>query len=529
LNKCLRVSVQRLQENCVQLVTIDGNTDTDKPLSQAVYLISCLVVVAHLLTASRYGIFRDELYYIACARHLSAGYVDHPPLIAWTTWVVLHTLGSSLLALRILPALASGVLVWMTGRITQEWGGGRYAQMLAALSIAPVPVYLILQHWLTMNAFEPLCWTGVLWAVSRMILRRDPRYWLAVGALVGLSLENKYSIAFPVAGLLIGLLLTPERRWLRTPYFLGGVAIAALLFAPNLIWLVHHDFPFLEFERNSRQSDSRILRGPVSFLTDQARIMNPMLTPLWLSGLLWFFTKRGKALRSIGIAAAFIILLLLVMRAKNYYVSPIYPVLLAGGAVFFERALSQRAWLRTGYPLTIIVSGCVLAPLIMPILSVPQFVAYHKQWHGFTPVVFEGMPEEPLPQYFADEFGWEAMTQKTAEVFHRLPSRVQPSTAIFANDYGQASAIDFFGPRYGLPASISKAETFWLWGPRQYTGESVIVLGSDGRGDREHFDSVEPAIRVSDPYARYDEQFTIFFCKGLQLPLIELWPRMKAW
>ncbi len=149
--------------------------DSSSPI---VLAIACVVVLAHLLTAGRYGIFRDELYYIACARHLGAGYVDHPPLTAWITWAMLHTLGSSLLALRLLPALASGLLVWMTARIAREWGGGNYAQFLAALSIAPVPIYLILQHWLTMNAFEPLCWGGIFWAASRLIFRQEPPYLL---------------------------------------------------------------------------------------------------------------------------------------------------------------------------------------------------------------------------------------------------------------------------------------------------------------------------------------------------------------
>ncbi|WP_213807462.1 glycosyltransferase family 39 protein [Granulicella sp. dw_53] len=485
--------------------------------------------MVHLLTASRYGIFRDELYYIACARHLGAGYVDHPPLIAWITWVVLHTLGLSLLALRLLPALASGLLVWMTAMMAREWGGGGYAQFLAALAIVPVPVYLILQHWLTMNAFEPLCWTGILWAASRITLRRDPRYWIVVGVLVGLSLENKYSIVFLVASLTLGFLFTKERRWLKSSYFLGALAIAMLLFLPNLVWLARHGFPFLEFERHSRESDSRILRGPVSFLLDQARIMNPVLAPLWVAGLAWFFTRRGKALRCIGIAVLVVILILLVMQAKNYYVSPIYPVLFAGGAIAVERWFMQRNWLRVAYPVAILISGCIVAPLVMPILPIPQFLAYHRLWRGFTPVVFENEPERPLPQYFADEFGWEAMAQTTAQVFHQLSPQEQVKTAIFANNYGEAAAIDFFGPRYGLPLSISKAQTYWLWGRRQYDGQSVIVLGSDGRGDREFFRSVEPVARVQSLYSRADERFTIFYGRDMHPPLGVLWPQIKAW
>ena len=274
-----------------------------------IFPIACLAVIAHLLTSGRYGIFRDELYYIACARHLGSGYVDHPPLIAWITWLIVQTLGSSLLALRLLPALASGLLVWMTAAITREWGGGRYAQVLAAVAITSVPIYLILQHWLTMNAFEPLCWTGIFWAASRLVLRKEPSYWVLVGVLAGISLENKYSVIFPIVGLFLELLLTPERRWLRSSYLAISVGIAVVLFLPNLFWLFHHGFPFLEFERHSRQSGTRILHGPLAFLIDQARIMNPMLAPLWLLGLAWFFTKKGKAVRSIGFAALFVILM----------------------------------------------------------------------------------------------------------------------------------------------------------------------------------------------------------------------------
>ena len=188
----------------------------------------------------------------------------------------------------------------------------------------------------------------------------------------------------------------------------------------------------------------------------------------------------------------------------------------------------RRVWIRAAYPLCIFVSGCALAPLVMPILSPPHFLAYHHLWHDFTPVVFENEPG-PLPQYFSDEFGWEAMTRTTAQIFHHLPSQEQAHTAIFANDYGQAAAIDFFGSRYGLPTSISNAETYWMWGPRQYDGQSVIVLGSDGRGDREHFRSVEVAGKVNSEYSRDDERYTIFICRGIYPSLGALWPHIKAW
>ena len=505
----------------------------DSPRAKSSHLVLGLALVAvvlHLATAARYGIFRDELYYIACARHLDFGYVDHPPLIAGVTWLVLHAFGSSLIALRLLPALASGLLVWMTGRIAGEWGGGRFAQGAAALAVIPVPIYLILQHWLTMNAFEPLLWTWVLWAASKLVLRQDPRYWLLVGLLVGIGVENKYSMLFLAGTLVLGLLLTPERRWIASRYFIVAAVLAVLLFLPNLLWLVHHDFPFLEFERNSRANGSRILRGPVSFLIDQALIMNPVLTPLWAAGLVWLFPRRAAPLRFVAWTACLILVLMIGLQAKNYYVAPIYPVLFAAGAIAFERAtVASRHWLRAAYVSAVILSGVLLAPLVMPILTVSKFMEYQRWWHGFTPVRFEAEAASPLPQYFADEFGWKDMARETGRVFALLPKETQSSTAVFANDYGQAAAIDFFGPRYGLPASISKAETFWLWGPRTYTGSTVLVLGSDGKGDHKFFRSVEKVGRVDNPYSRVDERFDLFVCEGMHPELQTLWPKIKAW
>jgi hypothetical protein len=437
--------------------------------------LGVIEVGIHLATANRYGIFRAELYYIACSRHLAWGYVDQPPLIALVTWMVAHSLGTTLFALRLLPALAGGGLVWLTASIARELGGGRFAQLLSALVVIPVPIYLILNHWLTMNAFEPLLWTGILWCAVRMINTKDPRYWLWIGLLVGLGLENKYSMVFGIGGLLFGLALTRERRLLLSGWLLVGAACALLLFLPNLIWLVHHHFPFLEFEHNSRESGSRILRGPLAFVWDQVLIMNPLLAPLWMVGLGWLLVSRdGRRYRALGWTCVSILVLLLLLKSKNYYVAPIYPILFAAGATAFEKATMERRWMRNGYGAAVVVSGLVLAPLVMPLLSPQGFVRYRAALGGFTPVRFENLDETLLPQYFSDEFGWEDMARKTAKVYAALPEPERASTAIFANDYGQASAIDFFGPRFGLPASISKNESFWLWGPGGYTGKSSL-------------------------------------------------------
>ena len=206
--------------------------------------VAALAIGVHLVTAGRYGIFRDELYYIACSRHLAWGYVDHPPLIAGLTWVVVHLLGTGLLALRLLPALAAGGLVLLTAALAREMGGGGGARVMATVAVLAAPIYLLLHHWLTMNAFEPLLWAGVFWCAARMLNTGDTRLWLAIGGLTGVGLETKYSMAFCVAGLVVGLALTRERRLLMSPWAAAGGGCALLLILPNLVWLAANHFPF---------------------------------------------------------------------------------------------------------------------------------------------------------------------------------------------------------------------------------------------------------------------------------------------
>ena len=496
-------------------------------------LVLCLAgakLIFHLLTAGRYGIFRDELYYLACGQHLDWGYVDQPPLIALVAWIARHLFGDWLPGLRFFPALAGAATVWLTGKLAREMGGGAFAQILAALAIICVPIYLIMHHWLTMNAFEPLIWSGCAWCIVRAINRSDPRYWISFGVLTGLGMETKYGIAFFVIAVVIGLILTAERRFLLTKQFWTGALIAFLIFLPNLIWLIRHDFPFLELMHNIRQTHRDVVRGPIAFLLDQVQIMNPILFPLWLGGVIWLLVGRdGRQFQVLGIAYIALLAIFIVLRGKNYYVASIYPVLFAAGAVGFERITAARwTWVRTAYPTLVLASAMVLAPTVAPILSPESAITYQKKL-GIEPPKAENQPTGPLPQYYADEFGWEEMARETARIFHSLPTDEQKRTAIFSNSYGSAGAIDFFGPRYGLPNVICKHQSYWLWGPRDYDGSTMIVLHSDGRGDREHFRSVEVAGHTEHPYSRRDEHFDIFLCRGLKGDLRKAWAGMKQY
>ena len=477
-----------------------------------------------LLTAVRYGIFRDELYYLACGEHLGWGYVDQPPVIAFVAWIARHLFGDWLVGLRLFPAFAGAATVWLTGKLARELGGGAFAQVLAALAVICVPIYLVLHHWLTMNAFEPLIWIGCVWCIARVINQNDPRYWIWFGVLVGVGMETKYGIAFFVIAVVIAVLFTRERRFLVAKEFWIGAVIAFLIFLPNLIWLARHDFPFLELMHNIRQTHRDVVRGPVAFILDQAQILNPILFPLWLGGLIWLLLGRYRLL---GIVYVVLLATFIALHGKNYYLAPIYPLLFAGGAVAFEGISSARfKWIRVVYLLLLVGSLIALAPTVSPILSPQGAIAYQRKL-GFEPPKAENQRTGPLPQYFADEFGWREMAEATARVYKSLSPEEQARTAIFANSYGQAGAIDFFGPHLGLPKSICNHQSYWLWGPRDYEGSIVIVLGSDGTGDRVHFQSVEAVGRVEHPYSRRDEHFDIFLCRGLTGDLHQFWPRMK--
>ena len=493
----------------------------------AIFALAGAKLTFHLLTAGRYGIFRDELYYLACGEHLDWGYVDQPPMIALVAWIARHLFGESLIGLRFIPALVGAVTVWLTAKIARELGGGVFAQIFSALAVICVPIYLILHHWLTMNVFEPLMWMACICCTLRAINTGKPRYWIWFGVFAGIGMETKYSIAFLVVAVVIGLALTRERRALVMKEFWIGGAIAFAIFLPNLIWLVRHDWPFLELMHNIRQTHRDVVRGPIGFILDQAQIMNPVLFPLWLGGLIWLLIDRR--FRYLGLVYVVLLGTFIALRGKNYYLNPIYPLLFAAGAVAFERITSLRfRRSRVAYAVLVVISIIVLAPTISPVLSPEGAIRYQRKL-GIEPPKAENQRTGPLPQYFADEFGWQQMAEETARVYNSLSPEERARTAIFANNYGEAGAIDFFGPRLGLPKSICNHQSYWLWGPRNYDGSIVIVLGSDGTGDREHFRSVEAVGHVEHPYSRRDEHFDIFLCRGFTGDLGQFWPKIKKY
>ena len=493
--------------------------------------IAVAKLLVHLYAGRHYGYFVDELYYLACSRHLAWGYVDQPPLIALLTWLWRSALGQSLAAIRLLPALAGVAEVVITALIARELGGKRFAQALAAMAVFIAPGVLAGDGLLTMNAFEPLFWMGCAYLLIRLIKTENEKLWIWIGVLAGFGLENKYSMLIFGAGLVLGLLLTPQRRLLASRCLWVGGAIAFLIFLPNLLWNVQHHFPFLELQANIRASGRDVPLGPVPFFIQEMLLMNPVTLPIWLGGLWFYFrTEAGRPFRAIGWAWIVTAAAIVILSPRVYYLFPAFPVLFAGGGALWEQLLARPrlAWLKVAYPVLMILGGAVLAPLAIPLLPPETYILYTKAL-GLEQPAIETHELGPLPQVFADQFGWEQMAAAVAQVFNGLPPEVRAGTAIFAQTYGQAGAIDLFGPKYGLPPAISGHQSYFLWGPRGYTGESMIVMADNEENLERLFASVRKSGRVYDRYSMPYNHFDVFYCQGIRRSLQEVWPRVKKW
>ena len=506
----------------------------DSPAKRAARAAAILVggiaaakLLIHLYAGRHYGYFVDELYYLACSDHLDWGYVDQPPLIALITKGVRLTLGDSLPAIRFLPAVAGATMVWLAGLLARELGGGRFAQALAALCALFAPGLLALDGFLSMNAFEPLIWTACAWLLVRIVNTGDQKLWIWVGVLAGLGLENKHSMLIFGAAMVLGVLLTGERRRFREPWIWIAGAIALVLFLPNLIWNIRHHFPFLELQANIRRSGRNVDLGAIAFFGQEILAMSPFALPVWLGGVWFFFSGKGKAHRALGWAWLFTAAVIAILNPRVYYLFPAFAILFAAGGVQFETWV-QRPALRFAYAGLIAVTGAILAPFSIPLLPVETYIRYAKALHMQQPAI-ENHQLGPLPQIFADQFGWEEMAATVARVYNNLPPEVRAQTAIFGQNYGQAGAIDLFGPKYGLPRAISGHQNYFFWGPRDYTGESMIIL--DDRPERlaQLFDHFEKVGRVEHPYSMPYQHFDVFYCRGLRGSLQELWPQIKKW
>jgi Dolichyl-phosphate-mannose-protein mannosyltransferase len=498
-----------------------------------VWYIAGSVLLLHFLTANRYGYFGDEMYHMACGEHLAWGYVDQPPLIALFAWLTRHLFGTSVFAIHIFPALSGVALVWLTGLIARELGGGRFAQGLAALCTACAGVYLILHHLFTMNAWEPLLWMGCAYVVIRIVKTGNQKLWLWFGVLAGVGMENKYSMAVFGFAVVVGVVLTKERKALAGKWIWIAGLIAFLIFLPNLLWNIQHHWPFLELMRNIRASGRDLPFTPLGYIRAQIFLMTPVTFPVWLlGGLYFFFWRTGKPFRVLGWAFVTLLLLFIVLHGKDYYAAPVYPMVFAGGAIAIEQlaARQRMAWLKPALVTLILAGTLALLPLFAPVLSPEGFLHYQARLPFNIQPDEKSMLAEPMPHYYSWDFGWEDMVRGVAKAYASVPPEERADTAIFANNFAEAGAIDLIGPKYGLPKAIGGHQSYWLWGPRNYTGQTMIVVGDTPKGARRWFNEVTVVAELHNPYAAPWENKPILLCRGKKFPsLAEVWPKLKNW
>ena len=442
-------------------------------------------------------------------------------------------LGDSLRSIRFIPALASSFLVVQTALIAREFGGRRFALLLSAVTVLIAPQYLSNGSLLTTNCLEPNLWMGCAYFAILAIKRNEPGYWLWFGVIAGLGLEEKYTIAIFGFAIVVGLLLTEQRRvFLNRWIWLGGTA-AFLIFLPNLLWNIHYHWPFLELMRNIRAEGRDVVLGPGQYFLQQMILVHPFTAPIWLAGLAaLFFSARWKPYRFLGWTYIVCYAVLFVLHGKSYYLAPAYPMLLAAGAVVIDFALDRRstAWLKPAIVIVLLASGARLAPVTAPVFSPDHFIAYVKGLPFKLPVMEYSHERAALPQWYADQFGWQEIVDETAVAWNQLPLAERPDCAIFAQDYGQAGAIDFLGRRAGLPPAISGHQTYFLWGPRNYSGNCMIVLGDHRQRLEQLFNSVQYVGTSADnPYA-LEKEISVYICRGSKSgTLAQLWPQLKKW
>lgn len=495
--------------------------------------IALAKLLLHIYFNNRYGYFRDEFDYIACARHLGWGYVDQPPLIPFLARISGEVLGYSLRAIRFVPALASSFLIVQTALIARELGGKRFAIFLSAICILVAPQYLSNGSLLGTNCLEPNLWMACAYFAILAIKRDQPRYWLWCGVFAGLGLEEKYSIGLFIAGIVIGLLLTEQRRVFRDRWIWLGGSAAFLIFLPNLLWNVHYHWPFLQLMHNIRAEHRDVVLPAGQYFIQQLLLVNPFTAPIWIRGLLAFlFFRRLKPYRFLGWSYLVCYSIFFTLHGKNYYLAPVYPMLMAAGAVVLDTTLTRprASWLKPVIVVVLLASGIYFLPITVPVLSPDRFLAYTHRLPFKLPVMEHSHARAALPQWYADQFGWQEIVEETAVAWNQLSPAERPDCGIFAQDYGQAGAIDFFGPKYGLPPSLSGHQTWFLWGPGNYSGNCMIVLDDSRKNLEALFTNVQYVGTSADnPYA-LEKLIPIYICRGAKFGRwADFWPHVKHW
>jgi Dolichyl-phosphate-mannose-protein mannosyltransferase len=481
--------------------------------------IAAAVTLLHLFTNSRYGFHRDELQFLSDARHLDWGFVAYPPLTPFLERLSLALFGLSLVGLRLFSVLAQSIAILTTGLMARELGGARIAQLTAALAVALSPLPLFEGTEFQYTSFDYLWWVLIAYITIRLLNSENPRWWLAIGAVTGLGLMTKYAILFFLAGLLGSLLLTRERRSFRSAYFWGAVALALLIFLPNLLWQLHHGLISLRFLASIHHRDVGQGRAD-SFLRDQLWICaNLFSAPLWIAGLVSFLRHRRYRL----LAWMYLIPLALFFfgKGRGYYLAGAYPMLLASGAVASEHwsATLSRLWrnlVQTAFFTGIWISGLYACALVIPFATSGPLLRFAFSHNGDL----------------REETGWPQIVQTTAAIRDTLPPAQQAHLGILVGNYGEQGAIEILGPAYHLPPPISGTNSAWLRGYPTPPPTTLIVIGRSREYVDQHLTACRLAGHTTNPYGLQNEESRdhpdIFVCGPPRQPWPQFWTSFQS-
>jgi 4-amino-4-deoxy-L-arabinose transferase-like glycosyltransferase len=492
-----------------------------------VWSVAALTLLLHALVLGRYHIFRNELYFIVCGRHPAFGYMDQPPLVPLLA-AATQLFGIKVWLLRLPALIAAVAIVPLSAEFARLLGGRTVSVTMAAVAAAIPPGLAGLTGTLTTSTFEPLAWTACAYFVARAVTRAEPQAWMWAGAIAGISMEAKYGIVMWLLGLFVGLLLTASRRALAQRHCWFGVAIAAAIAAPSVIWQAVHAWPFLVVILHHHIARTNFTGSPLVFERGQILAMNVLLAPLWIAGVVApFLIPELKPIRFLSIAFVAATAINLAAGGKDYYLFAVYPTMFAVGAAGLSRL---RSWVVALWMIAATANFAVAAPLALPILNPPSLARYLARMH------FKPRPDEaaavgaPITQVFSDEMGWRALEKQVAGIYHSLPTSDQKKAAILATNYGEAAAIDVYGKADGLPPAISGQNQYYLWGPRGHDGSVIIHVNGDPNLWRRFCQSVEIAGTFGDPFAMpYENDRPIFVCRGLRFSLVKAWPHFKRY
>ena len=499
----------------------------------ALAAIGLVYFAAQLITGGNYNIFRDEYYYIDCAKHLAFGYVDHPPFSIVTLAAWNAVFGDSEFSIRIIPALLGAAMVVMGGMIAASMGGGKNAQIISALSVLCSPVLLGLGGIYSMNSFDLLFWAALFYVLIKIINTDNEKLWIWFGVIAGLGLMNKISVGYFGAGLVIAMLFTKERKWFKNKYFWLGGLTALVIFSPYIIWNFQNDFATLEFIRNAAKYKNAQI-GFLGFLKEQILQMNPLNAVIWITGLIALLvsSKLGKY-RVIAITFIIVFLILVLNNGKPYYLAAAFISLIPAGSIAFTEFFQNRKlkFLIPVFGVLLFATSLILSPMALPVLS-PDKLVEHMDRLGLMPANAEKSNLGLLPQFFADRFGWEELAKEMSRVYNTMSDDEKKKTALVVGNYGEAGSLNYYAKKYGLPFVYCAHNSCWFWGREHgFEGlENVIILGGKREDHLEQFEDVQEAGKVSTPYVMpFEDNLKIFIARRLRkgIDLNEVWKKEK--